>query len=205
MRGTAWIAPVAIVGLAVLLVGFALPTPVLHEVEAGLLYMLLRFDQSLPLVGLGFAMALMKRREIAAISILIALGIGLGSMVGDMLAAMIEADFDAIRFVFLIGPSFCVLIGIVLLAPIALQAWTIPPAALFSGVVLGLGTGGSFLGAANMEFAAGILLTGFLLILVPLVLAREFQGAWHRIAGRIFGSWFLAMGAMLGGLELVRI
>ena len=205
MRGAFWIALTIIAGLAALLVGFALPNAVLHEVEAGAVYMLTRFDQSLPLVGLGFAMAPMNRREIAATLILIPAGIGLGGMMGNMLAAMIQADFDAIRFVFLIGPSFCVLIGIVLLAPIALRAWTIPPAALFSGAVLGLGIGDSYLGAVHVSFAAGILLAGALLIFVPLFLAREFHGTWHRIAGRIFGSWLLAIGAMLGGVELVRI
>ena len=205
MRGRFWIALIVITVLAALLVGFALPSMILHEVEAGLIYMLLRFEQALPLVGLGLAMVPMKPREIAAILILIPAGIGLGGMVGNVLGAMIEADFDAIRFVLLIGPSYCVLIGIVLLAPIALRVWTALPAAVISGVVIGVEVGGSYMGTPDLGFAAGLLLTGILLIFVPLVLAREFQGPWHRIAERIFGSWLLAIGAMLGGLELVRI
>jgi hypothetical protein len=194
---------VAIAGLgALLVVAFALPTLDRHEVEAGFFYAALRFDQSLPLVGLGFLLAPAAPREVAAYSILLVAGLGLGGIVADRLAVAIEADFTLIRYVFLVGPTYCVVTGLALLAPAAARTWTVPVATMSAGTVLGLAIGGGYLGLANAEFAAGVVLAGACAVVLPLLLLRWFEGGWHGIAGRIFGSWLVAIGLMVGGLEL---
>jgi hypothetical protein len=194
---------VAIAGLGALLaVAFALPALDRHEVEAGFFYAALRFDQSLPLVGLGFLLAPAAPREVAAYSILLVAGLGLGGIVADRLAAAIEADFTLIRYVFLVGPTYCVVTGLALLAPAAARTWTVPVATMSAGTVLGLGIGGGYLGLANAEFAAGVVLAGACAVVLPLLLLRRFEGGWHGIVGRIFGSWLVAIGLMVGGLEL---
>ena len=205
MRARAlWAAPaVAIAGLgALLVIVLALPASDRHDVEAGFFYAALRFDQSLPLVGLGFLLAPAAPREIAAYSMLLVAGLGLGGIAADRLAAAIEADFTMIRYVFLVGPTYCVVTGLALLAPAALRTWTVPAAAMSAGAVLGLGIGGGYLGLADAEFAAGVLLAGACAVVLPLLLLRRFAGAWHGIAGRIFGSWLVAIGLMVGALEL---
>lgn len=194
----------ALAAIAALLVATAPSAPLVHDVQAGFLYLLLRFEQSLPLIGFGFALAAAPRRLLAACFVLIIVGIPLGSLAGAALAAAIEVNFSVIRFVFLIGPAYSALMGMVLIAPPALAAWTLPLAALASGAILGLGLGSFGFGGIDPGYAAGILLAGTILLLLPLLLLREFDGPWRAIAARIFGSWFIAIGFMLAGHEILR-
>jgi hypothetical protein len=77
-------------------------------------------------------------------------------------------------------------------------------AGLCSGMILGLGIGPGSLGPTGVEYAAGVLLAGAGLLVLPPLLLQSFEGGWRAIAGRIFGSWLLAIGFMLVGLEIAR-
>ncbi len=183
----------------------ALPAAEHRPVQAGLIDALLRFDRSVPLAGIGLALAQAPRREIAASAALILVGVGFGSIVGAQLAAMIEADFTLISYLFMLGPQQCIVVGGALLAPATLRALALPLAASVCGLVLEIGALADLRGALGAEYFAGAALAVLALTLVPILLLRDLRWSGLPIATRIAGSWLTAIGLMLLALELHRM
>jgi hypothetical protein len=206
LRKGSWIAPAAALAtLAALVVIVVWPAFDHRPLEAGVFYALLRFDNSLPLAGFGLALAQETRRQIALSLALAVAAIGLGAVLAQPLARAIEADFRAMHYLFLVGPAYCMATGLALLAPARLRPFALALVAVFSGAVLGLVVPLNQPTLAEVEFAAGAVATGIGLALVPLLLLLGLEWPGLRIVMRILGSWLVAIGIMLAGLELARI
>jgi hydrogenase/urease accessory protein HupE len=101
------------------------------------------------------------------------------------------------------GPIACVIAGLALALPAAVQKWVLPVLAVISGVAIGMAVGFEAPGGTLLRFAAGGVLAGLWLVLIPALLLPLARGAWLRILTRILGSWLIAIGIMLGGVRVI--
>jgi hypothetical protein len=203
--GSRWIAPLVLVaGLAVFAAVALHPFADWTPFEYGLTYTILRYDQALPLLGLGFAVAQTRGLPRLLGFALLALGVVLGAVLASMIVTAISAGANVIRYLFVLAPACAVATGAALAAPRLLHAWLVGLAALLSGVVLGLVINISDPTAQEHAFAAGAVLSGGWLVAVAFLLWRQFEQPWFAIAGRILGSWLIAIGVMLVALHLIR-
>ena len=134
-----------------------------------------------------------------------AVGIAVGAGIAEPIARAIEADFRLMGYLFFIGPAYCLITGAALVSPEAPRRFLLPPAALLSGAILGLSIPLVNSRPTEIEFAAGALAAGLALVLVPLLLLSRVEWAGLRIVGRVFGSWLIALGLMLIGLQVARV
>jgi hypothetical protein len=200
-----WVALLVLVaGLAVFAAVALHPVADWTPLEYGLTYTVLRYDQALPLAGLGFAIAQMRGLPRLLGFALLALGVGLGAVLASVIVAAISAGANVIRYLFILAPACAVTTGAALVAPRPLRAWLVPVAALLSGVILGLVINISDPTVEEHAFAVGAVLSGGWLVAVAFLLWRQFEQPWFAIAGRIVGSWLIAIGVMLVALHLLR-
>lgn len=204
MRLGRWIAAAALLaGLAVILIAAAKLEPDRYILELGLLYVATRFEQALPLVGLGFALGGVRGRPAAASAAIFALAVPLGGLVANNIAAAIAGGVDLVPTLALFAPAVCVVTGAALAVPRRLRALLLPVAALMSGVVLGMLVNLSDPTREETVFALGAVAGGVWLVAAPWLIRRQLEQAWLEIAGRIFGSWLVAIGVLLGALHLI--
>jgi hypothetical protein len=200
---SAWAAPATALALiAVVVALIALPAAEHRPLQAGLLDTLLRFDRSLPLVGLGLLLAEASRREMAASALLLLVGLVLGVVAGARIAVAIEEDFTLVTYLFMLGPLLCLVVGGALVAPRPVRGFASAAAALLSGLVLAVGLLAELPGALGPEYVAGSVLAILAAILVPLLILRDIRSPGLSVATRIAGSWLIAIGLMLMALEL---
>jgi hypothetical protein len=200
---SAWAAPATALALIALVVALiALPAADHRPLQAGLLDALLRFDRSLPLVGLGLLFAAASRRAMAAGALLLLVGLVLGAVAGARLAVAIEEDFTLVTYLFMLGPLLCLAVGGALVAPVAVRVFALPAAAMLSGLALGVGLLAELPGALGAEYFAGAAFATLAAILVPLLILYDIRSPGLSVATRIAGSWLIAIGLMLLALEL---
>lgn len=200
-----WIAPLVLVaGLAVFAAVALHPYADWTPFEYGLAYTVLRYDQALPLVGLGFAIAQTRGLPRLLGFALLALGVVLGAVLASAIVAAISAGANLIRYLFVLAPACAVLTGGALVSPRQLRGWLVGAAALLSGIVLGLVINVSDPTVEESAFAVGAVLSGGWLVAVAFLLWRQFEQPWFAIAGRILGGWLIAIGVMLVALHLIR-
>lgn len=203
-RGWRWTGPALfVVGAAGAVAAFADSRPEKSALEFGAFYTLTRTDQVLPLLGVGIAAAHLPAKLCWIGVMLLAFGISAGGFVSDGIAAALSSHPGFVGYVFLVGPACCVIVGASLAAPRHTSAWLVPPAAFFSGVALGLVINFNDPSAAGWAFAGGAVLAGLWLVVSPLLVLRGFAKPCFSIPGRIFGSWLIAIGAMLGAAQLM--
>jgi hypothetical protein len=191
------IAPAAaIAGLAAVAAVLMVPIWDHSPIESGVLATLFRFDRSLPLVGLGIALVWRTPRETAVNMGLVIVGVGLAMVLQPALNAAIEQDFRALRYVLLVGPVHCIAVGLALLAPSAIGAFAVLPAAVCSGIAMGFAVLPIGPVWPDSGFVVGPALTAAWLLLTPL-LTRRFAGRGLQIGARIYGGWLTAIGVML--------
>jgi hypothetical protein len=200
-----WIGPAFVVAGSLTLAAVLLR---LHSdrgsLDVGLLYAVSRYDQTLPLLGLGLALA-QTTTGLCLLNLLIfAAAIPAGGLFAAWLAAATTNPLLPLGYVLALGPSGSVVTGLVLVAPAALRRWMLPFAALLCGAGLGLVVDIAGATPQELRFAAGAILAGCWILSVPILLWRGFARNWFPIAARIFGSWLIAVGAMLGALVLIR-
>lgn len=204
LRGARWI------GLGLLTLGAAAltfellnPRPVRSSFEFGLFYTVTRYDQALPLLGVAIALARLPSRLCAACLAVFALAILAGAFVSDWMLAAASAHPGLIGYLFLIGPVCCLFVGIALAVPERLTFVFTVPAVAFAGIALGSVISFNNPNAAAWSFAAGAVLAGLWLVVPPMLVLRGFARGWLPIPSRIFGSWLVAIGAMLMAAQLV--
>ncbi|KFE33937.1 hypothetical protein [Thioclava atlantica] len=157
-----------------------------------------------PLVGLGIALALAPRRAAGTAAALWVAGMAAGLVFRVEIMAALQQIPGAITHHFLTLPISAIAIG----ATLALGRWPRPvliqPAALIVGAMYALATKLSdpSYGGAPWIFAAGAALAIWLIGAVYLVL-RSWNARWFEIAGRIVGSWLVAIGLLYGGVALM--
>ena len=202
-RPAIWIAPaVLVLGSAALLFAALHPWSGRSAFEFGLLYTLWHYDLALPLVGLGLIMAQVRPRLAGLGGAMFAGGLVLGGSLENAVIAATASDGSFFRHILLLAPGCCVVTGATLVSPGAARPWLLPVVAFLVGIVLGLEVKLSDPSVGEW-FAGGAALSGAWFIAAPLLLWRAFARGWFSIAGRILGSWMIAIGAMLGGPYLI--
>jgi hypothetical protein len=194
---------VLMIGLAALLATALHPLPDRTSFEFGLLYTLTRYEQSLPLAGLGLALAQMRRRPLFVNGALLVAAVPLGGFVANAIVAALATGADPFVYLRLLPAACCATTGLVLVLPGPMRAVLLPVAALASGIALGLVINMDDPTVEESLFAFGAVASGIWLVAVPLLLWRRFAQPWFLIAGRIFGAWLIAVGSMLGALHLI--
>jgi hypothetical protein len=177
------------------------PRSVPTDFEFGLAYTAMRYDQSLPLIGIAVALGRAPLRLCILGMILFAVGIPVGGVVADGFAAIASTRPSMIGYIFLVGPACCVLVGMGLAAPPEIARWVAPPVALIMGSALGLVI--DFGDSTKWPFPAGAILAGLWIAIATLLSSRAFERPWLVVASRILGSWLIAIGAMLFAAQLI--
>jgi hypothetical protein len=80
-----------------------------------------------------------------------------------------------------------------------------PALALLAGIAFGLGVSLNDPTLAGSGFAAGAMLCGLWLIAAPRLVIGSGEPRWLEIASRIFASWLIAIGLMLGALQVLPL
>lgn len=172
--------------------------------ETGVLSVALSVGQTLPLAGLGLALAVARLREAIVDGALFGAGLVFG-LVGRewFLSAILSGPGTTYRLR-LVAPLACLVIGLVLAAPMRLRRWLLPFAALCAGALLGFAIKLNDPSFHDPTFAWGA--TGAAIWLVSAVglTGRRFDRPWLEVAVRILGSWLIAIGLLIGGAALVH-
>lgn len=189
-------------GLAVLLVAAAAPVEARGAFLQGLLYPLGRYDQALSLMALGLVLAQLPGRSPAIGGALFAAGVPLGGLAANLIVDALLSGADIFDYLLAIPPVCCVLAGLALALP-RLRIWVGLPAAFACGIALGLVLNFDDPTAVEWAFAGGTILAGVWIVAAPLLLWRLLGAPWLVIPARIFGSWVVTLGILLGALHLM--
>jgi len=204
MTVTKWLGPAALSIAAPLLLAVPWePAAGRGRVGSGAAYTIVSYDQVLPLLGLGIALANMNRWRKVVAAVLFIGGIPVGILSeARLVSAMTAAPGLHPLFVF-IGPLCCVIIGLALGSPAGLRAWTVPVAAALSGAALGFLIALHDPAPGDGRFSGGAAAAGLWLVAAPAVLLRPVDRSWLTIGSRVFASWLIAIGLLLGGSSYV--
>ena len=205
MRLERWIGPVFVVA-GLLTLGAVLLRRHTERggLELGLLYAVSRYDQVLPLLGFGIALAPTSFGTRVLSLLVFAAAIPAGGLFAAWLSAATSNPLFPLGYVLAIGPAGALLTGVVLIAPVVMRLWLMPFAALLCGAGLGLVVDITGASQRDWYFAAGAILAGCWILGAPVLLCRGVTRAWFPTASRIFGSWLVAIGALLAALVLIR-
>jgi hypothetical protein len=196
-------------GVAVALLGTITLVVITHRspgerlpIEEGLLSAAVAYERAFALLGFGLALA--RHSGLGRwLSLLIMAGGIASGVVGE--ADFANSSFVA-RHLFVLnlpGPLVCVIAGVALAVPLALQSWILPIFSAAVGILIGLGIGLAAPANELMAFAAGAALGSLSITAIPALLFPPIRAGWGRILTRIVGSWLIAIGVMLGGMRLV--
>ncbi|MEI2383715.1 hypothetical protein [Breoghania sp. JC706] len=196
-----WIGPaLALVGVvAILVVAFVLPKRSL--LDWWIVTTVLAPQQVLPLVGLAIALGLAGRGVLVAGLAAFALGLAAGLASEAFLLGLAGGLPDPAG---LVTPAASIVVGLGLLGPRRLRAGLVPAAALVAGGLCGL-----FLRLGDPSLRdpafpiAGAAVVCWLVLAVALTV-RVLRQRWFDVAGRIAGSWLVAIGLMHGGAVIAQ-
>lgn len=163
----------------------------------------LTLERVLPLIGLGIAFGLADARTYAAGALLFGLGIAAGFVFYKPILDPLLTIPNVAERNFLTGPIASIVSGLALMGGQRLRPWLLVPAAGAAGIVLALAivvTDPSLNDSTNR--IAGALIGVWIVGAVSLSL-RAFRRGWFDIAGRIAGSWLIAIGLLYGGAALL--
>ena len=160
-------------------------------------------ERVLPLVGLGTALGLVELRFDVTALAGFALGIAAGFLAQDQLQSLLARLPQASSHLYLSGPIACVAMGLALLPGRRLGRWLAPLAALITGAMLA--TAITLTDPTLHDPTVRIIGVGtavWIIAAVALTL-RAFRQRWFDIAGRILGSWLIAIGLLYGSASLM--
>jgi hypothetical protein len=202
-----WIGPaLGVLGLAAVAAMLLHAAPDRLLAERGALSVLLSVELALPLIGLGLAAALVPSREAAAAALLFAAGLVIGFYAREWLLSVIVTGAAAVYRLSLIGPVACLAAGVTLVATGWPRRGLLPFAGVVVGVALGLAITLNDPSFHDRSFPRGaIAATTWLAVAVGLTgRGFGFDRPWLGIGARIFGSWLIAIGLLLGGATIAR-
>jgi hypothetical protein len=163
----------------------------------------LRPDRVLPLIGLGVALGLVRPLATVAGALAFAGGLAFGFAFYEPLLAPLWAFPKAAESNFFTGPAAALAAGFALIAPQRPRVWLLPPFALITGTAAALAivvTDPTIRDPSNR--IAGVLIAVWLTAAVALTVPA-FYRAWFDTAGRILGSWLVAIALLYGGAALL--
>jgi hypothetical protein len=199
-----WIGPILMAAGAAAIVGIKLHPATSRSLwEDGALFFALGYDRCLPVLGFGCALAQAKPRWAAPSVVLLVLGLAWGLSSEDWLVSLAGNSAERWTLLLLItGPLSCLIAGITLVAPDRLRDAGLVPAALLLGAILGVAVKLNDPGLEDVRFASAAVVAALWLAAAVFLTWRLLERPWFRIAGRIFASWLIAIGLMLGGAML---
>jgi hypothetical protein len=157
----------------------------------------------LPLLGLGVLLALAERWRIFAALLIFGVSITAGFLAQDRFVSVMAAMPQAASHEFLTGPISCLAVGFALVPSARLRPWLLPFASAIAGAMLALAIEVTDPGLHDPTIPlAGVLIALWIVAGVSLTL-RAFRREWFVVAGRILGSWLIAIGLLYGGASLV--
>lgn len=169
----------------------------------GSISIILSYERMLPLLALGFVLALMRPWQAAIGAACAVLGLWLGFAARDWLIAAVVSGPATVRRLALPGPIACLAAGLILAAPAGLRSWLLPLAAIVIGAMLALGIKLVDPSFHDPNFLRGAVATITWLVAGVALTGHLRSWPWFRIAIRILGSWLIAIGLMLGASILV--
>lgn len=191
-------------GLTALIVLALIPPAQRGETGAWLIRDALAVERLFPIFGFGIALALVPVRRAQIAALLWVMGMGLGLAFRIELMAALQQIPGAITHHFLTLPITAITVGATLALGRGPRPVLIVPAGLILGIFYALSvklSDPSF-GGRPWIFLAGMGLAIWLMGAVVLIL-RNWQASWFEIAGRIIGSWLVAIGLLYGGVALM--
>jgi hypothetical protein len=180
---------VAAGGLLILQTAF-LPDEQLSFLQWGLLQIIYTYEESLPLLALG--VSLTKLTWWARLAVIVV-----------CVLTAIAGQFVETSLIPWLGPFNLVVGGVVLAMPRKVNDWTVPVLASF--LVLAISMITSFNAPAEdawLPFALGSALSSAWILALAFLVSGAIPISWLRIATPIVGSWFAAMGLLLGATIL---
>ncbi|MEX1663024.1 hypothetical protein AB4874_15420 [Thioclava sp. 15-R06ZXC-3] len=191
-------------GLGTLIALALLPVAQRGEVGAWLIRDALAVERLFPLFGFGIALALVPKRSAQIACVLWGIGLATGFALRIEMMAALQQIPGAITHHFLTMPISAIAIGATLALGRTPRPVLILPAALILGAMYALATKLSdpSYGGKPWVSLAGVALGVWLIGAVALSL-RSWRAEWFEIAGRIIGSWLVAIGVLYGGVALM--
>jgi hypothetical protein len=204
MRVERWAGPaIAIVGAALVLAAYLRGADRTSVESALLLPILQKYEIGLALVGLGLALVQHRPWQRLQGFALFAIGIIAGAVLEQRVIAAVL--WHSYTFFFLFGPSCCLLVGLALLLPQRIRAFFLPAVALIAGIAVGVTIGLDNVappGVYGFEIAAGL---AAMWVAAAVVLHAPWLDApWVPVAGKVGGSWLIAIGLLLGAAGLLK-
>jgi len=171
--------------------------------ESGALAVALGFGRALPLIGLGVAAGLSRDREAVACGILFAIGFTAGFVEKDDMLSALAGPGETYR-VFLVDPLASLTMGLGLAIPGAFRRYALPFVALIVGCLFALSMKLNSPDPTSAMFPTGGAAVAAWLLATSALFSRQRTARWLQIAFRIFGSWLIAIGLLLGGAAVVQ-
>ena len=202
-----WLGPaVALLGLVLLIVLWISPAANPGMIVYGVKHAISSYERVLPLIAIGLAIAQMKWRYACLGLALLLVSAGVGWSLKDQLISALLTGSGSVKYlsyIRFIGPLSCVLAGLLLGLPHRLRSFLLPLVATIIGGMLGFGLALEDPTVGDWHYIAGVTGTLAWVILIPPLALRRMQRAWLRVGGRIFASWLLAIGVLLGASKLL--
>ena len=157
----------------------------------------------LPLIGLGAAFGLLAGRAFIAALLLFGIGVVIGLVAEDRLLWALDSVPRAATHLFMTGPISYLAAGAALVASERRRSIVAPAAAIMVGAMLAL-----MIKLTDPSLHEPVFTWTPVLIAVWIVVSfslslRAFRREWFIVAGRILGSWLIAIGLLYGGASLV--
>jgi hypothetical protein len=209
LRLTGWHFPVsALAGAALLLSAGVQAGGDRGLIAYGVLNTIVAFDKALPLIGLGVAIAQLSIRQAVVGMCLFAAGAVIGWLGKDWLIWTVLTGADSAKYlvyITFIGPFCCVLAALALALPLRVRAYLMPVPAVVGGMTMGFATALEDPSLGDWQYAFGTAAVMLWLIGGPSLALRWLNPRWLRIGGRIFASWLVAIGVMLGASKSLNM
>jgi len=171
--------------------------------ERGALSVALSYERALPLVALACALAFAPLRQAALGALLSVVGLWLGFLGREwVITALVSSSSTAGRLG-LPGPISCLVTGLALAVPERCRPWLLPPAAITVGAAFAIAIKLNDPSFHDPNFLRGAIAAGAWLLAAAGFTSHLCDRPWFRIAMRIFGSWLIAIGVMLGASILI--
>jgi hydrogenase/urease accessory protein HupE len=188
--------------LAILLMGgwptaaAAHPIPGVNDFYAGMLHPVMTIEYVLPLLALSLLAGAQDRRVAIGMLATIPCSLVTGALLSLFAAAPVP---DPVRYVNLVSmPVVGALVAAAARIPVALAVAMTATIGAAIGWANGAEVGDQ---VSFVRFVPGIALSGFLLAAYGIGCVRGVRVPWAAIAFRVCGSWILAVGVLLLGLQ----
>jgi hypothetical protein len=199
-----WIGPVLLgAGLIAAAILLLLPSGVGNTLTWWLRKSIITPERLLPLAGLGVALGLDGfRRSIFGTFLLLA-GLMLGFAEKQWLVAHLGRIPGATGHMLLAGPISCIAVGLVLAPGTLIRQWLSLPVAALIGIMLALAIKMTDPSFHDPVFPRVGSLAGLWTVAAVAFTVSVLPLQWLPVAGRILGSWLIAIGVLYGGASFL--